>query len=103
MGVVIAIIGFVLVSIWGIYWGGKNYYKSQYEKTRHKFSDADIFKLMARANHFLTNEQLAAVSPFSVFPSFFDLYDANRRVCEVFLVVESWQSSFEFFDDFRHS
>jgi len=38
------------------------YYKSQYKKSKHKFSDADVFRLMARANHFLTAEQLAAVS-----------------------------------------
>ena len=38
------------------------YYKSQYQQSKHKFSDADVFRLMARANHFLTAEQLAAVS-----------------------------------------
>jgi predicted transcriptional regulator len=38
------------------------HYKSQYQKSKHKFSDADVFRLMARANHFLTAEQLAAVS-----------------------------------------
>jgi len=44
----------------------KNYYRSQQEKTKHKFSDAEIFKLMARANHFLTDKQLAAVSPLDI-------------------------------------
>lgn len=38
------------------------YYKNQYQKSKHKFSDADVFRLMARANHFLTAEQLAVVS-----------------------------------------
>lgn len=45
-----------------IYFIIMTYYKSQYQKSKHKFSDADVFKLMARANHFLTAQQLAAVS-----------------------------------------
>lgn len=45
-----------------IYFIIMTYYKSQYKKSKHKFSDADVFKLMARANHFLTAQQLAAVS-----------------------------------------
>lgn len=38
------------------------HYKNEYQKSRHKFSDADVFRLMTKANHFLTAEQLAAVS-----------------------------------------
>ncbi len=41
------------------------YYKNQYEKSRSKFSDAEIFKLMSRANHFLTAKQLSMVSALS--------------------------------------
>jgi len=53
-GIMIFTFSLVLVSM--------AYYKNQYQESRHKFSDADVFKLMARANHFLTAEQLAAVS-----------------------------------------
>jgi transcription initiation factor IIE alpha subunit len=49
------------------------YYNNIYETTKHKISDADIFKLMSRANHFITPEQLAAVSPL-------DLKEAKGRL-----------------------
>lgn len=40
----------------------KKYYQRIYEETKHKASDADIFKLMAKANHFITKEQLATAT-----------------------------------------
>jgi ribosomal protein S25 len=42
--------------------GIKRYYRKHYRSTKHKISDATIFKLMAKANRFLSQEQLAAVS-----------------------------------------
>lgn len=58
LGAFFTIMGVTFSLIFIIKW----YYKTQYEKSKHKFSDVDVFKLMARANHFLTSEQLAAVS-----------------------------------------
>lgn len=43
----------------------KAYYNGTYNETKQQVSDADIFKLMAKANHFLTAEQLAAITPLS--------------------------------------
>jgi len=37
-------------------------YNRLYERTKHKLSDAELFQLMMRANHFMTPQQLAAVT-----------------------------------------
>lgn len=47
-------------------YGIKAYYRRHYNLNKHKISDAEIFKLMGKANHFLSAEQLAAVSPLSL-------------------------------------
>jgi len=44
----------------------KRHYRKNYRKTKHKISDATIFKLMGKANHFLSEEQLAAVSSLTL-------------------------------------
>jgi ribosomal protein S25 len=41
------------------------YYKSIAAQTKYRFSDRDIFILLARANHFLTPKQLSALSPLN--------------------------------------
>lgn len=69
--------GSLLLSF-GLIWGIKSFYKKAYEKSKHKFSDAEIFKLMAQANHFLTDQQLAAVSPL-------ELPEAKRRLMHLSL------------------
>ncbi len=43
-----------------IYYASKAYYQNIYEQTKHKASDADIFKIMANSNHFITVKQLTA-------------------------------------------
>lgn len=62
MEVIIAIAGILSLTVGSIYLV-KAYYKAQYEGAKHKFSDAELFKIMARANHFITPKQLASVSP----------------------------------------
>jgi len=47
-----------------VYWASNRWRKS-HAATQYKFSDAEIFKLMTRSNHFLTEKQLAAVSPLT--------------------------------------
>ena len=47
-----------------VYWAAKRRKKTHAE-TQYKFSDAEIFKLMTKSNHFLTAEQLAAMSPLT--------------------------------------
>jgi len=44
-----------------VYWS-KNRLKGQHVESQHKLSDADLFKMMTQANHFLTVEQLVAAS-----------------------------------------
>ena len=55
----LAVIFLIVFLVW-------RYYNNIYEATKHKISDADIFRLMSRANHFLTPEQLAAVTPLTL-------------------------------------
>lgn len=61
---IIALVGVLTITVGTIYLV-KWYYKGQYKKSKHKFSDADVFMTMAKANHFLTPKQLAAVSPLN--------------------------------------
>lgn len=68
----IVISSMIFGGIFAIVWGTKAYRKN-YESTQHKFPDAEVFKLMSRANHFLTAQQLAAVSPL-------DLSEASSRL-----------------------
>lgn len=59
------ILGIILgnIAIIGAIWYlSMLYYNNIYEQTKHKITDAEIFKLMARANHFITNQQLANAS-----------------------------------------
>ncbi len=44
--------------VYFVFW----HYAKQHAKTKDKVSDAEVFKLMARSNHFMTSKQLAAVS-----------------------------------------
>ncbi len=55
-----------LATTFGLIWAIYAYYKRQALLTKHKFSDAAIFSLMTRANHFLTPEQLTAVAPLTL-------------------------------------
>jgi hypothetical protein len=64
MEVALIILGFVLYFLFMIgmvYWA-KNRLKGQHAGSQHKLSDADLFKMMTQANHFLTVEQLVASS-----------------------------------------
>jgi len=64
MKVALVILGFVLyfLFIWAIVYWSKNRLKGQHAESQHKLSDADLFKMMTQANHFLTVEQLVASS-----------------------------------------
>lgn len=63
--IVTAVVGLItLLPFFIIYWTYAHY-KSVAAQTRYKFSDRDIFLLLARANHFLTPEQLSTVSPLT--------------------------------------
>lgn len=65
MDVFVALTLLVVVSFL-VLWGIGSYYKNQYKQAQFDLSDAAILKLMARANHFLTGEQLAAVTNLNV-------------------------------------
>lgn len=41
------------------------HYLKYHKKTQHKFSDAEVFRVMSEANHFITPKQLAAISPLT--------------------------------------
>jgi len=60
--IVFAFIAFSLLLAFSIQFGVRSFYRNKYNEAKHKFSDAAIFRLMVRANHFLTPKQLAAVS-----------------------------------------
>lgn len=64
MEVALIIGGFVLYLLFiiGIVYWAKNRLKGQHAGSQHKLSDADLFKMMTQANHFLTVEQLVASS-----------------------------------------
>lgn len=64
MEVALIIIGFVLYLLFiiGIVYWARNRLKGQHAGSQHKLSDADLFKMMTQANHFLTVEQLVASS-----------------------------------------
>lgn len=63
--IVIAVVSLItLLPFFIIYWVYAHY-KSVAAQSRHRFSDRDIFLLLARANHFLTPAQLASVSPLN--------------------------------------
>jgi len=72
MAIGIVIGSMIFAGVFAIVWGTKAY-RENYERTQHKFPDAEVFKLMSRANHFLTAQQLAAVSPL-------DLSEASSRL-----------------------
>lgn len=64
MKVALIIIGIILYFLFIaaiVYWS-KNRLKKQHAASQHKLSDADLFKMMTQANHFLTVEQLVASS-----------------------------------------
>jgi predicted permease len=43
----------------------KAHYLKYHKSTQHKFSDAEVFRVMSNANHFITAKQLAAISTLS--------------------------------------
>lgn len=59
--VILGLILYFLFIIGMVYWA-KNRLKGQHAGSQHKLSDADLFKMMTQANHFLTVEQLVASS-----------------------------------------
>lgn len=59
--VILGLILYFLFIIGIVYWA-KNRLKGQHALSQHKLSDADLFKMMTQANHFLTVEQLEASS-----------------------------------------
>lgn len=59
--VILGLVLYFLFIIGIVYWA-KNRLKGQHALSQHKLSDADLFKMMTQANHFLTVEQLEASS-----------------------------------------
>lgn len=61
---VLVILGLILYFLFiiGIVYWAKNRLKGQHAESQHKLSDAELFKMMTQANHFLTVEQLEASS-----------------------------------------
>lgn len=64
--IVLGLFGFIIFMVVFVYYAVKAHYKGIYEKTKHKATDAAIFKIMANANHFITEEQLAATTNLTV-------------------------------------
>jgi predicted transcriptional regulator len=62
--IAVGIFTYVAGMIGLVYWA-TNRWRASHAATQYKFSDAEVFKLMARANHFLTEKQLAAASPLT--------------------------------------
>jgi hypothetical protein len=64
MKIALLILGTILyfLLITGLVYWVKNRVKRQHAESQHKLSDADLFKMMTQANHFLTVEQLIASS-----------------------------------------
>jgi len=44
----------------------RNRWKKAHAESQHKISDADLFKLMTRTNHFITPNQLASTTALTV-------------------------------------
>ncbi|MCP4439420.1 MAG: hypothetical protein GY810_10810 [Aureispira sp.] len=61
IGVILGIWLYTFLLVLFIY----KYYNKQAAKTQDKISDAEILQLVYRANHFLTADQLASVSPLT--------------------------------------
>ena len=57
---------FGVIYPFALYRGIRKHYRKHYIQNKHKISDAEIIKLMDKANHFLSEEQLAAVSPLTL-------------------------------------
>lgn len=64
MKIALIILGCILYMLFiaGVVYWSKNRLKGKHAATQHKLSDADLFKMMTQANHFLTVEQLVAAS-----------------------------------------
>jgi len=60
--ILIAALGIPIFLIVLIYYAIQAHYKKIYEQTKNKATDADIFKIMAMSNHFITEEQLATAT-----------------------------------------
>lgn len=60
----LGVLGFILYIglIWGLVVWSRNRYKKQHQATQKDISDAELFRLMNKTNHFITAEQLAAVT-----------------------------------------
>lgn len=55
----------VAALIFFLIWLSHSYYLKYHKSTQHKFSDADVFRVMSNANHFITHKQLATISPLT--------------------------------------
>lgn len=99
--ILIAILGVTIGMVGLIMYAVKAYYKTIYEATEDKATDADIFKIMEKSNHFITEEQLAAVTDLTKKEAASRLgilamagtlrryYDANGSMKGVYQLIES--------------
>jgi ribosomal protein S25 len=98
--ILIAILGLTIGMVGLIMYATKAYYRNIYEATKNKASDADIFKIMEKSNHFITEEQLAAATGLTkkeAASRLFSLsmagvlrhyYDANGSMKGVYQLIE---------------
>ena len=62
-----------ILFIWAIVVWSKNRYKKQHQATQQEITDAELFRLMNKTNHFITAKQLAEVTGM-------DEKTANKRL-----------------------
>ncbi|WP_052599076.1 hypothetical protein [Aureispira sp. CCB-QB1] len=58
----VVLIGIIIFMVALIYYAVKAHYQKVYNDTKHKATDADIFKIMAQSNNFITEKQLATAT-----------------------------------------
>lgn len=59
--IIFGVTAYIAFIVWLVIWM-QNRWKKLHAESQHKISDAEIFKLMTQANHFLTPDQLAEIS-----------------------------------------
>lgn len=58
---IFGVVAYMAFVVWLVIWI-KTKWKKAHAETQYKITDAEIFKMMTKANHFLSEEQLAAVT-----------------------------------------
>lgn len=61
LAIILGITVYIAFIVWIVWWSRKRI-KKKHAESQHKLSDAELFKIMTEANHFITVEQLTTVS-----------------------------------------